>query len=41
MMEALETISRQHLANVISISDGSGETTYSHGSAEIPHRDVG
>jgi len=35
MMEALETISRRHLANVISISDGTGETTYSHGSAEI------
>jgi subtilase family serine protease len=41
MMEALETISRQHLANVISISDGSGETTYSHGSAEILAQDPG
>jgi subtilase family serine protease len=41
MMKALETISRQHLANVISISDGTGETTYSHGSAEILAQDPG
>jgi len=41
MMKALETISRQHLANVISISDGTGETTYSHGTAEILAQDPG
>jgi subtilase family serine protease len=41
MMKALETISRQHLANVISISDGTGETTYSHGSSEILAQDPG
>jgi hypothetical protein len=41
MMEALETISRQHLANVISISDGTGESTYSHGGAEILAQDPG
>jgi subtilase family serine protease len=41
MMKALETISRQHLANVISISDGTGETTYSHGSSEIRAQDPG
>jgi subtilase family serine protease len=35
MMKALEVISRQHLANVISISDGTGETTYSYGRAQI------
>ena len=41
MMKALEVISQQHLANVISISDGTGETTYSHGSAEILAQDPG
>jgi len=41
MMKALETISQKHLANVISISDGTGETTYSHGSAEIGAQDPG
>jgi subtilase family serine protease len=41
MMKALETISRQHMANVISISDGTGETTYSHGSSEIRAQDPG
>jgi subtilase family serine protease len=41
MMEALETISHRHLANVISISDGTGETTYGHGSAEILAQDPG
>ncbi len=35
MMKALEVIARQHLANVISISDGTGETTYSYGRAQI------
>ncbi len=41
MMEALEQISRQHLANVISISDDTGETTYSYGRAEILAQDPG
>jgi hypothetical protein len=41
MMQALETISKQHLANVISISDGTGETTYSYGRAEILAQDPG
>jgi hypothetical protein len=41
MMAAVETISRQHLANVISISDGTGETTYSYGAAEIHAQDPG
>jgi subtilase family serine protease len=41
MMKALETISQKHLANVISISDGTGETTYSRGSAEILAQDPG
>jgi subtilase family serine protease len=41
MMKALEVISSQHLANVISISDGTGETTYSYGDAEILAQDPG
>ncbi|HEX4094967.1 MAG TPA: S53 family peptidase [Trebonia sp.] len=41
MMKALELISQKHLANVISISDGTGETTYSSGSAEIRAQDPG
>jgi subtilase family serine protease len=35
MMEALEDISTHHLANAISISDGTGEVTYRHGAEEI------
>jgi hypothetical protein len=35
MMKALEYIGRNHLANSISISDGTGETTYSYGPSEI------
>jgi hypothetical protein len=35
MMEALEVISRNHLANVMSISDGTGESTYGHGREQI------
>ena len=35
MMQALKTISSHHLANAISISDGSGEASYSRGVAEI------
>ncbi|MGH9170519.1 MAG: S53 family peptidase [Acidimicrobiales bacterium] len=41
MMEALEAISSAHLANVISISDGTGESTYSYGDAEIAAQDPG
>jgi hypothetical protein len=41
MMKALESISRRHLANVISISDGTGETTYSEGQAEITAQNPG
>jgi hypothetical protein len=41
MMEALEHIASGHLANVISISDGTGESTYSHGAAEITAQDPG
>ena len=41
IMKALEVISSQHLADVVSISDGSGETTYSAGSAEITSQNVG
>lgn len=41
MMKALEVISARHLANVISISDGTGETTYSHGHPEIRAQDPG
>lgn len=41
MMRALEYISRRHLANVISISDGTGESTYSHGREEITAQDPG
>ncbi len=36
MMEALEHIASAHLANVISISDGNGESSYSHGNPENP-----
>ncbi|MGH3155342.1 MAG: S53 family peptidase, partial [Streptosporangiaceae bacterium] len=41
MMEALEYISSRHLANAISISDGTGEVTYSHGAEEITAQDPG
>jgi hypothetical protein len=41
MMEALEQISSRHLANVISISDDTGETTYNYGNAEITGQDPG
>jgi hypothetical protein len=41
MMEALERIARGHLANVISISDGTGEGSYSHGVPEITAQDPG
>jgi subtilase family serine protease len=35
MMHALEYISAHHIANAISISDGTGEGTYSFGTAQI------
>jgi subtilase family serine protease len=41
MMEALEKISAQHLANVISISDGQAEGTFSHGPEQITAQDPG
>ena len=41
MMHALEYISANHVANVISISDGTGESTYSHGTPEILANDPG
>jgi hypothetical protein len=41
MMKALEVIGRQHLANVISISDGTGETTYSYGDSELKAQNPG
>jgi hypothetical protein len=40
-MQAVEYLSVHHLANVISISDGTGESTYSHGSEEIRAQDPG
>jgi hypothetical protein len=41
MMKALETIGNEHLANVISISDGTGETTYTYGDEELKAQNVG
>jgi subtilase family serine protease len=41
MMEAVEDIATHHLANVISISDGTGESTYRYGAAEIEAQDPG
>jgi subtilase family serine protease len=41
MMHALEYISAHHSANVISISDGTGETTYPSGPVEITSQDAG
>jgi hypothetical protein len=41
MMKAVEYIARYHLANVISISDGTGESSYSHGRPEILAQDPG
>jgi subtilase family serine protease len=40
MMEAVEDISDHHLANVISVSDGSGETTY-NSAEEMTAQDPG
>jgi len=41
MMKSVEYIAAHHLANVISISDGNGESSYSHGAAEILAQDPG
>lgn len=41
MMRALEHISGNHLADAISISDGTGESTYSYGKAEITAQNPG
>ncbi len=41
MMHALEYITAHHSANVISISDGTGEVTYRHGPVEITSQDAG
>ncbi|MGH3772891.1 MAG: S53 family peptidase [Pseudonocardiaceae bacterium] len=41
MMRALEYIGENHLADAISISDGTGESTYSYGTAEITAQDPG
>ena len=40
-MQAVEYLSVHHLANVISISDGTAESTYSHGFEEIRAQDPG
>ena len=40
-MQAVEYLSVHHLANVISISDDSAESTYSHGFEEIHAQDPG
>jgi hypothetical protein len=39
MMHALEYISANHIANAISISDGTGEDTYAFGTAQIHAND--
>lgn len=41
MMHAIEYISRNHLADAISISDGTGESTYTYGAPEIHAQDPG
>lgn len=41
IMKAVEAIAAGHLANVISISDGNGESTYSHGAEEITAQNPG
>jgi subtilase family serine protease len=41
MMHALEYISANHIANAISISDGTGEITYSFGTPQIHANDPG
>jgi subtilase family serine protease len=41
IMKGVEYVSAHHLANAISISDGTGETTYSYGAGEITAQDPG
>ena len=41
MMHALEYITAHHVADSISISDGTGEVTYGHGPVEITSQDAG
>jgi subtilase family serine protease len=41
IMKGVEYISQNHLANVMSISDGSGEVTYPHGAEEITAQNAG
>jgi subtilase family serine protease len=41
IMKGVEVIARNHLANVISISDGNGESSYSAGAGEITAQDPG
>jgi subtilase family serine protease len=41
IVKAFEYISSNHLANVMSVSDGSSETDYSRGKAEITAQDAG
>jgi subtilase family serine protease len=41
MMQALQYIGKHRLANAISISDGTGEVTYSHGTPQIRAQDPG
>ncbi|MCU1681024.1 MAG: hypothetical protein JWQ81_1763 [Amycolatopsis sp.] len=41
MMQAIQYISKQHLADAISISDGTGESTYTHPDAQIHAQDPG
>jgi subtilase family serine protease len=41
MMKGVEYVASHHLANVISISDGTGESSYSDGTPEILAQDAG
>ncbi|HEX3790764.1 MAG TPA: S53 family peptidase [Pseudonocardiaceae bacterium] len=41
MMRALEYIGQNHLADAISISDGTGESTYTYGKAQLTAQDPG
>ena len=41
MMEGVEYVATHHLADVISISDNTGEATFSHGKPEITAQDPG
>jgi subtilase family serine protease len=41
MMRALEYVADHHLADAMSISDGTGETSYSNGKAEVTAQDPG